>query len=631
MANNATIGSQVTAGTGMVMIAPKTASQTIQIGAGAVDNATTLGVTNTEIGNITASKLIIGNSVSTGSITLVGDIAAANVSKLSILSLNTGGNIAINKSIQATNALNIGLNSGNTITITPTSTTKAALQTTNGTVNLTANTINLGGTATQLAIKTGNGNVNLVANNATLGSQIVAGTGTVTIAPKTASQTIQIGAGAVDNTSTLGVTNTEIGNITADKVIIGSSTSTGGLTLVGSINDTDTVKLNTLELDSAGNIALGSNNLYVDKISAGRTGAKHSLILGEYGTNGTITQTASSTRAIGDHAIAAKNLTIISQKGAVTLLANNLIASNVNMSSQGGSMTFDASASYNISGVNLNGNGSSTTAGDLTLMGSGASQTAPITGVNTVSKLNNNFTSGGVELTNANNDFKNIFVDSAGGNILNFTSKGDINILGIDGGHKLPNDNGTTSPISDVGIGSVNGSITQTGRIVRVGTLQVGAPRNITLNNSENALVTFGAARAQNISYTGCLTCGPGLAIATAQDSQGNYIGNVTISVGAVESGSVLANKLTIKANAVSNGFANTIYLPGGAVNEVDFTTNSGSVGFTNSKSFKVDNINLNSDNAGPPGNLILKANTGTITIPDGAIKNVGTVNIYPR
>jgi hypothetical protein len=95
---------------------------------------------------------------------------------------------------------------------------------------------------------TAGANITLIADNMDLAGSIIAGAGVVTITSNDPAQQIEVGSGASDTASTLGLTDTELSNVvTSGGLIVGAQTSTAGLVVVG-----------PLDLAASGNLTGGT-------------------------------------------------------------------------------------------------------------------------------------------------------------------------------------------------------------------------------------------------------------------------------------------------------------------------------------------------------------------------------------
>jgi len=112
-ADQVSLGAAVTANTtnGIVNIVPQSSSKNIELGV--ADTSTLLGLTATELGNVTAKMLRIGESTRTGNIAVSSDISLAS-NKVTDLALRASGNVTGAGVITVTN---LGVAAGGTINL----------------------------------------------------------------------------------------------------------------------------------------------------------------------------------------------------------------------------------------------------------------------------------------------------------------------------------------------------------------------------------------------------------------------------------------------------------------------------------------------------------------------------------
>lgn len=150
------------------------------------------------------------------------------------------------------------------------------------------------------------GNINVSADNMTIGGAVFAGPAIVTLTTATATNTIAVGG--ADGPTTLGLDDTDLGNIAAGVVRIGSSVQTGPINIAGNI--TAHLGYNTLDL-----IATGPGGAITEGLAGSITVANLAL------------QADSGIGSIGQVAIL----------GPVNLAFRNTTSGNVQINSKGAS------------------------------------------------------------------------------------------------------------------------------------------------------------------------------------------------------------------------------------------------------------------------------------------------------
>ena len=235
--------------------------------------------------NVTASTLSATASSGIGVTilleTIVSTLSFANTTNAVQVTNTLAGGVTVSGTNAGTGPVNVTEASG-TLTVGA-----ADIVTNSGVVMLIASAANksiiaasgsdivtTGGSTTGEAIT-------LVSDNMSLGGAITAGNGLVALRPRTNGTAIQVGATAADGSLTLGLLDTELTKIsTTGGVTVGSTTNTGGITVVGAANvsaaysgltmlesDTGTINVNatlttvggvTLQTTS-GNIAFGAS------------------------------------------------------------------------------------------------------------------------------------------------------------------------------------------------------------------------------------------------------------------------------------------------------------------------------------------------------------------------------------
>ncbi len=307
---NANSGTISAGTTGTVTIAPVATATAMNFGSGTGG----LQLSNATLGNITAGTLVFGSTTSTGGLTVTGAVTApASVGDLTLVSdgatvfsaggaaladTNPGAAITLLSNSLASNAGTINAGAG-TVIFAPVSAGTAinlgsgtsGLQLSNAALgNITAGSVVFGSTSATggltvtgtVTAPAGVGSLTLISDGATTLSAsgaaladtnpgaaitlatnslaanagtISAGTtGTVTIAPVAAGTPLNLGGG----TGGLQLSNTALGHITADTVVFGSTQSTGGLTVTGTVAAPSTVTNLTLLSDGATTLNSGS-------------------------------------------------------------------------------------------------------------------------------------------------------------------------------------------------------------------------------------------------------------------------------------------------------------------------------------------------------------------------------------
>jgi filamentous hemagglutinin family protein len=243
-------------------------------------------------------------TTSSGNITIDATTNASGAGSYGMLIQNgtyttTTGNITINATSNATGGpYNTGFELGSggaivagttgTVSITAKSGANAAdglyidagslgIKTTGANVVLTGSKANVnGGAALALTkVTTGGGNLTLTGDSMDIYGALNAGTGNVIIQNKTAGTLIDVGGADVFTASplTLGITNAELGRITAANTKIGSATA-GNINVSAAIttattNGNVTLQTGTGGISGTGTIAIGAPSLTLDSATTG--------------------------------------------------------------------------------------------------------------------------------------------------------------------------------------------------------------------------------------------------------------------------------------------------------------------------------------------------------------------------
>jgi hypothetical protein len=118
------------------------------------------------------------------------------------------------------------------------------------TVNNGTNVLTIGVVDGVTGIDTSNSAITITADNLNIAQPVNAGTGIVTVAPFSAGQLIALGG--ADAVGTLGLSDAELGQITASLLRVGAVGNTGGITVAGAV--TRHAGYNTLSLTTGGSI-----------------------------------------------------------------------------------------------------------------------------------------------------------------------------------------------------------------------------------------------------------------------------------------------------------------------------------------------------------------------------------------
>jgi hypothetical protein len=248
------INSPVNSGTARTILTSSVSGGTIDVG---TNTSGKLGLTQAELNEVTARILQIG-SFTSGNIDVTAPISApAGWNTLALLSGDTvteeaAGSLAVpNLRVSSTNsatllsANNVGVLAGNT------SAGSAPFSFNDGTHILTIGFVD-GSTGFQ----TSGSNIHLIADDMDLSQMVNAGSGIVTLEPYTASNTIDLGTNSSGN---LGLTNSELNEVTAGVLRIGSSNFTGNIQVSAAINPTHIGALSLITTNT-GTISQGSGD-----------------------------------------------------------------------------------------------------------------------------------------------------------------------------------------------------------------------------------------------------------------------------------------------------------------------------------------------------------------------------------
>jgi hypothetical protein len=241
----------VNSGTAATTLANSIAGRQIDLG---TNSAGKIGLTQAELSNVTAGVLRIG-SISSGNIYISAPIkSAATWNVLALISVGgitegPAGSLAL-PNLRVSSAGAVALTSANNIGVLA-ATTANSFSFSNGTHLLTVGVVD-----GQIGITTNNSNIHLVADDLDIAQPITTGSsasGVVNLEPFTFFQTIDLGNNSFGN---LGLNNTELNEITAGVLRIGSNSFEGNIMVTAAINPLHVGAL-SVETTSGGTIFQG--------------------------------------------------------------------------------------------------------------------------------------------------------------------------------------------------------------------------------------------------------------------------------------------------------------------------------------------------------------------------------------
>jgi filamentous hemagglutinin family protein len=661
IADNADIFGTVNAGTaGTVAILQSTAGRQISLGVDAPPGPPRLGLTGTELDQITANTIVIGDAFS-GDLGIFAPIAPAHAANLS---LNTGGAIS-----QATGAtITVGTLTGSSVGATTLgeanvigtlgnfsaagfSLTNAAALDVTGAVNggnsasLTTSTGDLtisgsvAGTTTTLGAagaisETAGGVITATTLNGTaVNSSSLAGTGNQ-IQQLGSFSVTGVGQGlSVLNNRALDVTGpvsvgaggdialtTSAGALTIDSALIGGAVSlTGNAGLALNAN----VSAATLTLvSSAGGISqgVGSNVLATGNTSINGGSGAVSLTSGGNDFQGAVTATGAGVSLVDVNDLNVASLTdnangnvSLIAGGALTLPASALSAGTGNLTLAANGGVLSTSGALSGTNVSLTGHNGVMLGGDVTALGTLAlaSTNAAITqlsGAITTAGLSTvTAGTGAITLTGAGNNFTGAV--SLTGGAAQITDGGALTLGTL-------STTGALTAIStgalNLGSGSVGGNLDATsnnGAISQAGALSVSGTSAL---NAGNGAITL--TNANNDFQSAVTATGAGVSLVDVNDLNvasltDNANGNVSLIAGGA---------LTLPASALSAGTGNLTLAANGGV-----LSTSGALSGTNVSLTGHNGVMLGGD-VTALGTLTLASTNAAITQLSGAITTAG-------
>ncbi|QPJ64793.1 MAG: filamentous hemagglutinin N-terminal domain-containing protein [Candidatus Nitrohelix vancouverensis] len=264
-ADKMAIGASVTASGQTVTLASSTASNAIDLGSGTDAAANTLELSSSELNQITATNLVVG-STSAGAATISADITPSNATNLHIksgstvtgtaggviatgLAVTAAGDVTINDANTSISNLAMDLSTGNVVfsqangySVT-TVDSVTGIDTDSGTVGLTSTggTLTVANTAASNDIEASS-NITLTADKMAIGGAVAASGQTVTLVSNTASNAIDLGSTTDAAANTLELSSAELALITATNLVVGT-TSAGAATISADVTPSNATNL----------------------------------------------------------------------------------------------------------------------------------------------------------------------------------------------------------------------------------------------------------------------------------------------------------------------------------------------------------------------------------------------------
>jgi len=615
----------------------------------------TYSVNGTELQNITAANLVIGDAT-TGSIT-VGGISQANSNNIAgtvtlngtkagssvtfanssssfkTLNVNAASGITLNADLSASGNANLSAGTGITLAngISVSSGGTLTLATTSGIINalgavtvssasgITVNSdftsagaatfdadSNDDGTgsftvASGKTVTTGNNSLSITGGDIVLNAtgKLNSGTGTTTLLASKSGTTIGLGAG----TGTFSISDAELGRITAGNLVVGDGTNgnitVDGITVANSNNIAGTTTLNATK--STSNVTFASSSTFnALTVNAGNGIAANAAVTTDTGNlvlnggTGGITGTGATTLTA-----TAGGLTLnssLNSTGSASLTAGTgiTLANGISVSSNSGTLSLSAG-----SGINAQGAVTVSSASGIT--------------------VNDNFTSAGTTSFNAG---MGSFTVASGQTVLT-----NNNSLSITGGDivlagSLDSGTGTTTLLASnggtIGLGVGAGAFSiDDGELGRI------TASNLTIGDGTNGDITVDGVTATNITGTTTLN-------ATKAGSKATFNNNSTfnaLTVSADDDVTVSGN-LSTGNNALSIKGKDMILtgsLDSGTGTTTLLSSNGGTIGLgATAGGLTVDGGELQKITA---GNLVVgDATNGDITVDGITALNSATI-----
>ena len=370
----------------------------------------TLGLTSTEINNITAGTLKIGDSATTGNITVSDTMNFTGIADK--VRLTASGDITQSTTGLGIAFTNLALDAGGNIALTdPSNNISTVAAKAVGDISIKASALTVGTVDGMSDIQT-TGNVTLAANTMTLAGSLVSGSN-VTLTRNSAGDITLVGTGGTPG-ATLNLTNSDLGAVRVNNNLTIENRNTGGLlTVSGAIT--------SLTSEYTPTVTLSSDKLNISTTSGGslnNTGGTIALKPFTPSTPILLDSTGVTFDGGNNHAqwskLSANSLVVgaTTNTGGISVNDESSLPTTVNANLAlvtGGAITFSTPISVGSNNLTLN-------------TGAGSTTTQPVSGTGTI-------TAGGLELIGGSFTLPLVNMvdtlaafDSQGGHSLTFTN-----------------------------------------------------------------------------------------------------------------------------------------------------------------------------------------------------------------
>ena len=660
----------VNAGTGIVTMQNRTVGTLIDVGG--TDASGTLGISNAEIGRVTAGSIVIGSvAQQTGNLTVSSAIDTTGASNFSLIS--TGG-IAVNNNIAKTTAgattLNLQANSNIIVAANKT------ISSTSGALNTILNA-NSAGTGGGISFNSGSGITSNGGNITLGGGTALNGTG---FALADATSTLQ-GISLTSAAFSAGGGNIVMNGLSPATTATNASNIAGILMTAGTITTTGAGVISLTGKNQIGTSTTGNGLVMTGTITGGSSGAVnivgdsrpsttgYTYIRGAL-INGTVTSTGGDINITGyagqgaqyDSGLEIAGNVIAVGSGAINLSgtgSSGASGGNVGLSTSGTATISSVNGNINITGVGGTGNGAVIRDHGVVLGSSKAVQstgTGNITIVGTVQNTDTSYSSGvlvntgGLTTATGSIDITgtpamntqpaigvsaaltaggNVYLHSAGGYISTAATISGANVSIDETGGTINSTTGLiTAGVASNGTNVSGDAIKIAAAINATGNVNIyGRVANTTGYNGVNlvstgSITSTGAGAAINISSNGnVVNAGP--IVDTASTGTGSTI-TLTSTTTGISGAGTIGDATNKNADVVFNQAGTSSY--SGAINAKNFTkSGAGSLTLNSWRSLNLTNVaNAYTVNG---GGLTLDTDSLTLSYPWFAPAAVNVVN----